>query len=47
MEGRGGWLEPAVGGGVKLCKGEEEHDLVKRNPCSRRRMLLRNRRLER
>lgn len=34
MEGRRGWIEPAVGGRVKLCKGEEEHGLVKSNLCS-------------
>lgn len=33
MEGQRGWIEAAVGGRVKLCKGEEEHGLVKSNLC--------------
>lgn len=32
MEGQGGMIW-VVEGGLKLCKGEEEHDLVKSNLC--------------
>lgn len=47
MEGQRGRIEPAVGGRVKLCIGEEERDLVRSNLCLGARVggLARNKRL--
>lgn len=30
---KGGWIELAMGGRVKFCRGEEEHNLVKSDMC--------------